>query len=192
MPVSVIFQDLSDRLSGLQNDKKSGMLAKVLMELLGPDSLNTQDGGWTGRGTLGCAPAGLHSSSGHLQGALVQNKSQTPPSQSCLKPALCTKVCFSNLVCYSLKCQPPPALSRLSCKVFPLPLLGSGDGEVLGPFQAFLKHLFPLFRQGLAPSQTLLPSSHPSLAGRRITCLKGATFLGGWNQARKLNTHHKH
>lgn len=51
------------------------MLAKVLMDLLSPESLNTQNGGWLGRGTLGCAPAGLHSSSGHLRGALVQNKS---------------------------------------------------------------------------------------------------------------------
>lgn len=75
MPVCVVFQDLSDRLSGLQNNKNLAMLAKVLMDLLSPESLNTQSGGWLGRGTLGCAPAGLHSSSGHLRDALVQNKS---------------------------------------------------------------------------------------------------------------------
>lgn len=70
MPVSVVFQDLSARVPGSQNDDKSGTLAEVVarvMDFLGSDSLNMWDGGWLGRGTLGCTPAGLHSSSGCLQ-----------------------------------------------------------------------------------------------------------------------------
>lgn len=48
MAVSVVFQDLSARLSGSQTNNKSGTLAEVVagvMDFLGSDSLNTRDGG---------------------------------------------------------------------------------------------------------------------------------------------------
>lgn len=65
--------------------------------------------------------------------------------QSCFRPALCPKVYFSSSVRYCLKCQPPPALPRLSCKVFSPSLhLAWEVGRFWDHSRAFLKLLFPL------------------------------------------------
>lgn len=150
----------------------------------GSDSLNIWGDEWLKKETLGCSPAHAHSSSGCLQDAA---------SQSCFRPALCPKIYFPSLVCYCLKCQPPPALPRLSCKVFSPSLHLAREVErFLGPFQSFSDAAFSTVRRGLALSQPLLPGSHPSLAGRQMTCLKGATFLGRWNPAHKLNADRQH
>jgi len=77
MPVSVIFQDLAARLLDLQNDNRSGTLPEVVarvMDFLSSVSLDRRDGGWLGRGALGCAPASLHSFSGCLQDTRAQSK----------------------------------------------------------------------------------------------------------------------
>lgn len=127
---------LSDKLSGSQNDNKSGNLTEVVPGFFGSDSLNIWGDEWLEKETLGCSPAHAHSSSGCLQDAA---------SQSCFRPALSPKVYFSSLVCYCLKCQPPPALPRLSCKVFSPSLhLAQEVGRFWDHSRAFLKLLFPL------------------------------------------------
>lgn len=130
------FGVLPDTLSGSRNDNKSGTLTEVVPGFFGSDNLNTWVDGWLEREILGCFPAHAHSFSGCLQDAA---------SPSCFRPALCPKVYFSHLVCYCLKCQPPPALSRLSCKVFSPSLhLAREVGRFWDHSRAFLKLLFPL------------------------------------------------
>lgn len=68
----------------------------------------------------------------------------------------------------------PPKVVKFSLSL--LAWLGRWGG--FGIIPGFSEAAFSTVRRGLAPSQPLLPGSHPSLAGRRMTCLKGATFLG--------------
>lgn len=130
------FGILSDKLSCSQNDNKSGTLAEVVPGFFASDNLNAWDDERHEKETLGCSPAHAHSSSGCLQDAASQN---------CFRPALCPKVYFSSSVCYCLKCQPPPALPRLSCKVFSPSLhLAWEVGRFWDHSRAFLRLLFPL------------------------------------------------
>lgn len=132
----LLFGILSEKFSGSQNDNKSGTLAEVVPGFFASDNLNTWVDGWLEREILRCSPAHAHSSSGCLQDAT---------SQSCFRPALCPKVYFSSVVCYCLKCQPPPALPRQSCEVFPPSLhLAREVGRFWDYSRAFLKLLFPL------------------------------------------------
>lgn len=120
----LLFGILPDKLSGSQNDNKSCILAEVVPDFFGSDNLDTWGDEGLEKETLGFSPAHARSSS---------------------SPALCPKVYFSSLVCYCLKCQPPLALPRLSCKVFSPSLhLAREAGRFWDHSGAFLKLLFPL------------------------------------------------
>lgn len=80
-----------------KSDTLTGVVAWV-MNFLSSDGLNIQDRGWLGTGMLGCNLAALQSSLGTCK--------IRPSSQIWIELALCPKVYVSNLVCYSLKCQP--------------------------------------------------------------------------------------